>query len=74
MGYGAFYVICPRAPSQYVTPQNISPKSRLLNGFSIFVVLCNDDTIYEQIVTESPKSISHLFYSLWGTLRNAHSR
>jgi len=22
MGYGAFYVICPRASSQYVTPLN----------------------------------------------------
>jgi len=23
MGYGAFYVICPRASSQYVTPLNL---------------------------------------------------
>jgi len=27
MGYGAFYVICPRASSQYVTPlSEISPR------------------------------------------------
>jgi len=32
MGYGAFYVICPRASSQYVTP--LEPCHRLGQGKS----------------------------------------
>jgi len=43
MGYVAFYVICPRASSQYVTPLAISMLSILNNCHLLFVQQLYDD-------------------------------
>jgi len=33
MGYGAFYVICPRASSEYVTPLGVGEATRKVGLF-----------------------------------------